>query len=195
MGDRVGQLDRRRVPDRRLGRRRSSASPTSSASGRRSRSARGSTSPIPVAAWRDHMARLEARAAKLNERRLDAIHYRGPGTDLTVGLLGHARWMSALVPHGGRDRVRPEHADRGGLHDTRLPPRRGHDPLEPAARARRRRHRGPRADVRGRPDRRRAGATTAPSSSAAQLASDERAALPRRARARRRDVARRPDRD
>ncbi len=52
--------------------------------------------PDPVEAWREHMARLEARAAKLNALGLDAIHYRGPGTDLTVGLLGNARWMSAL---------------------------------------------------------------------------------------------------
>ena len=52
--------------------------------------------PDPVAAWRDHMARLESRAAKLTALKLDAIHYKGPGTDFTVGLLGHARWMSAL---------------------------------------------------------------------------------------------------
>jgi aminopeptidase len=52
--------------------------------------------PDPVAAWREHMARLEARASKLNELGLDALHYRGPGTDLTVGLLGNASWMSAL---------------------------------------------------------------------------------------------------
>ncbi|HEY6962950.1 MAG TPA: aminopeptidase [Gaiellaceae bacterium] len=50
----------------------------------------------PVAAWRDHMARLESRAAKLNELKFDALHYSGPGTDFTVGLLDDARWMSAL---------------------------------------------------------------------------------------------------
>jgi aminopeptidase len=50
----------------------------------------------PVQAWRDHMARLERRAAALNELNLDAIHYAAPGTDLTVGLLDEARWMSAL---------------------------------------------------------------------------------------------------
>jgi len=50
----------------------------------------------PVQAWRDHMARLEGRAKTLNELGLDAIHYTGPGTDLTVGLNGNARWMSAL---------------------------------------------------------------------------------------------------
>jgi aminopeptidase len=52
--------------------------------------------PDPVAAWRDHMARLERRAATLNDLQLDALRYRGPGTDFTVGLLRTARWMSAL---------------------------------------------------------------------------------------------------
>jgi len=50
----------------------------------------------PVQAWRDHTARLEERAAQMNDRRFDALRYRGPGTDLTVGLLAEARWMSAL---------------------------------------------------------------------------------------------------
>ena len=49
----------------------------------------------PAAAWRAHMDRLERRAAALNERAFDAIRYRGPGTDLTVGLLDQARWISA----------------------------------------------------------------------------------------------------
>jgi aminopeptidase len=49
----------------------------------------------PVAAWRDHMAKLEARAAQMNERAFDALRYRGPGTDFTVGLLQNARWLSA----------------------------------------------------------------------------------------------------
>ena len=49
----------------------------------------------PPAAWRAHMDRLERRAAELNARDFDALHYRGPGTDLTVGLLDQARWMSA----------------------------------------------------------------------------------------------------
>jgi aminopeptidase len=52
--------------------------------------------PDPVAAWREHMTRLESRAADLNRRRFDALRYRGPGTDFTVGLLERARWMSAL---------------------------------------------------------------------------------------------------
>jgi aminopeptidase len=51
--------------------------------------------PDPVAAWEAHIARLEGRAAALNERRFDAIHFRGPGTDLTVGLNPASRWHSA----------------------------------------------------------------------------------------------------
>jgi len=50
--------------------------------------------PDPVAAWRDHLARLEERTKALNELQPDALHYRGPGTDLTVGLLPNVRWMS-----------------------------------------------------------------------------------------------------
>jgi aminopeptidase len=50
----------------------------------------------PSEAWRAHMQRLESRAAALNALRLDAIRYRGPGTDLQVGLNPNAKWMSAL---------------------------------------------------------------------------------------------------
>jgi aminopeptidase len=52
--------------------------------------------PDPVAAWREHMARLQSRAEKLTELKFDAVHYTGPGTDLTVGLNANARWISAL---------------------------------------------------------------------------------------------------
>jgi aminopeptidase len=48
----------------------------------------------PVAAWREHLARLRERGASLDALEADAIHYRGPGTDLTVGLLPNARWVS-----------------------------------------------------------------------------------------------------
>jgi aminopeptidase len=49
----------------------------------------------PVAAWREHLDRLEARADALTGLRPDALRYRGPGTDFTVGLLSSARWGSA----------------------------------------------------------------------------------------------------
>jgi aminopeptidase len=51
--------------------------------------------PDPVAAWREQMARLDARAAALTALRPDALRYRGPDTDLTVGILSTARWGSA----------------------------------------------------------------------------------------------------
>ena len=51
--------------------------------------------PDPVAAWTEHLDRLDARGAALTALQPDAIRYRGPGTDLTVGLLPTARWVSA----------------------------------------------------------------------------------------------------
>jgi aminopeptidase len=51
--------------------------------------------PDPVAAWTEHLDRLDARGAALTALEPDAIRYRGPGTDLTVGLLPTARWVSA----------------------------------------------------------------------------------------------------
>jgi aminopeptidase len=49
----------------------------------------------PVAAWHEHIEKLKARAAALNERRFDALRYRGPGTDLTVGLHPESQWQAA----------------------------------------------------------------------------------------------------
>jgi aminopeptidase len=51
--------------------------------------------PDPEAAWHEHIARLEERAALLNERRFDALRFRGPGTDLTVGLLPVSTWCTS----------------------------------------------------------------------------------------------------
>jgi aminopeptidase len=57
--------------------------------------------PDPVAAWREHVDRLGTRAAALTELRPDALRYRGPGTDLTVGLLSSARWGTARFRTAG----------------------------------------------------------------------------------------------
>lgn len=47
----------------------------------------------PVAAWREHNARLHARRDWLNEHRFAALHFTGPGTDLTVGLGDDHLWQ------------------------------------------------------------------------------------------------------
>ncbi|HEY4028687.1 MAG TPA: aminopeptidase [Candidatus Dormibacteraeota bacterium] len=49
--------------------------------------------PDPVAAWRTHVEQLAARARAVAERRFDAVRFRGPGTDLVVGLLDGAPWI------------------------------------------------------------------------------------------------------
>jgi len=51
----------------------------------------------PVQAWRDHVERLVARAKLLTERHFDALRFRGPGTDLTVGLTPAFNWGAATL--------------------------------------------------------------------------------------------------
>lgn len=51
--------------------------------------------PDPVAAWQEHIRVLQERADQMNARAFDAVRFRGPGTDLTVGLLDRSRWMAA----------------------------------------------------------------------------------------------------
>jgi aminopeptidase len=50
--------------------------------------------PDPEAAWRDHLVRLRDRAGLLQQREFAGLHFRGGGTDLTVGLLAGARWVT-----------------------------------------------------------------------------------------------------
>ena len=49
----------------------------------------------PVAAWREHSARLAARAEALDAQGFDALRFRGPGTELTVGLIAGGHWECA----------------------------------------------------------------------------------------------------
>jgi aminopeptidase len=51
----------------------------------------------PVAAWREHTTRMRARCAQLDALALDALHFEGPGTDLTVGLLPESRWIGGGI--------------------------------------------------------------------------------------------------
>ena len=52
--------------------------------------------PDPVEAWRVHIDKLVERAELLNERAFGSLRFRGPGTDLTVGLIPGATWCTAL---------------------------------------------------------------------------------------------------
>jgi aminopeptidase len=54
----------------------------------------------PVAAWRQRSAELQNVAHRLTGLRLDSLRFRGPGTDLTVGLLPTSRWVG-----GGEETV------------------------------------------------------------------------------------------
>jgi aminopeptidase len=49
----------------------------------------------PVAAWNEHNGNLRRRSGWLNGERFSALHFTGPGTDLTVGLADGHEW------HGG----------------------------------------------------------------------------------------------
>jgi aminopeptidase len=66
--------------------------------------------PDPAAAWRQRLDELEARARELTEREFTALRYRGPGTDLEVGLLEGGRWLA------GRERT-----VHGQVHAPNLP--------------------------------------------------------------------------
>ncbi len=48
--------------------------------------------PDPIAAWEKHNANLQARTRMLNEKNYAALHFRGPGTDLRVGLADAHEW-------------------------------------------------------------------------------------------------------
>ncbi len=55
------------------------------------------TTDDPIAGWAAHNATLMARRNLLNAKRYAALHYRGPGTDLRVGLADEHRWMGGLT--------------------------------------------------------------------------------------------------
>jgi aminopeptidase len=50
--------------------------------------------PDPAAAWTERFDQLHDAGRRLDAQRFDALHFQGPGTDLTVGLLPTSRFSS-----------------------------------------------------------------------------------------------------
>jgi len=51
----------------------------------------------PVAAWAAHNATLNRRSAWLDGQNFAALHFTGPGTDLTVGLAEGHKWLAGAT--------------------------------------------------------------------------------------------------
>ncbi|UVI31466.1 aminopeptidase [Paenibacillus spongiae] len=51
--------------------------------------------PDPVQAWKEHNANLHSKVDILNERHYRKLHYRAPGTDLTIELHDKHLWVGA----------------------------------------------------------------------------------------------------
>ncbi|MBN2172033.1 MAG: aminopeptidase [Candidatus Krumholzibacteriota bacterium] len=49
--------------------------------------------PDPVAAWNEHLDALKQRRAYLNGKSYAKLHYRAPGTDLTLGMPAGQVWL------------------------------------------------------------------------------------------------------
>jgi aminopeptidase len=54
----------------------------------------------PVAAWKQHDARLHEKADYLNHKRFAALQYRGPGTDFRLGLADDHLWLGGGTTAG-----------------------------------------------------------------------------------------------
>lgn len=68
--------------------------------------------PDPAAAWMERIDELYAAASRLDALGLDSLHFEGPGTDLTVGLLPSSRFAK----EGGAS-----HTRTGVAHVPNLP--------------------------------------------------------------------------
>ena len=56
------------------------------------------TQPDPVQAWKDHIQNLVKRSKYMAGKKYSALHYKGPGTDFTLGLPQGHRWIAARMP-------------------------------------------------------------------------------------------------
>jgi aminopeptidase len=53
--------------------------------------------PHPITAWREHNSNLRRRTGWLNGKKFHALHYSGPGTDLTIGLAEDHEWQGGAA--------------------------------------------------------------------------------------------------
>jgi aminopeptidase len=51
----------------------------------------------PVAAWAEHNRALQVRTRLMNDKAYASLHFRGPGTDLTVGLSDGHEWLGGAT--------------------------------------------------------------------------------------------------
>jgi len=51
--------------------------------------------PDPVVAWQEHIQNMKKRSGYLQGKKYSALHYKGPGTDFTLGLPQGHKWISA----------------------------------------------------------------------------------------------------
>ncbi|HKI52896.1 MAG TPA: aminopeptidase [Anaerolineales bacterium] len=56
------------------------------------------TQSDPVAAWVEHIENLAKRGKYMQAKKYSGLHYKAPGTDLTLGLPKGHRWISARMP-------------------------------------------------------------------------------------------------
>ena len=54
----------------------------------------------PIEAWKKHDAHLHACAKRMNDKRYSALHFKGPGTDLRVGLADDHLWLGGGTTAG-----------------------------------------------------------------------------------------------
>ena len=54
----------------------------------------------PVAAWKTHDEKLHMWASRMNTKRFAALHFKGPGTDLKVGLADDHLWLGGGTTAG-----------------------------------------------------------------------------------------------
>ena len=94
--------------------------------------------PDPLAAWDERMAVLNDYAARLTERRFDAIELRGPGTELTIGLLPTATWSTVDFSTAKGLRHFSNLPSEEVFHDAGPPPREWARHRDEAARPQRR---------------------------------------------------------